>query len=150
MESLHQLVSSVESQKYTNRWEEKKAYSSCNFTVSSGPKQENVHRTEILNVIFGVTQSMFFSYLLLKILSMWYIYLASICSSSPEFSSFSRSLLGYNIAMNYLLDYHSCKSKLGRNRADKSATLRETSCKSRNSATKRQTLLSQGWRWMAT
>lgn len=46
----------------------------------------------------------------------------STCSASPKFSSFSRNLLVYNIAENYLLDYHSCKSKLGRNRADKSVT----------------------------
>ena len=108
------------------------------------PNKKNVHLMKILNVIIGAKQSVvFFSYLFLKILSMWYIYLMSTCSASPKFSSFSRNLLGYNIAENYLLDYHSCKSKLGRNRADKSVTLRETSCKSRNPATKTQTVLSQ-------
>lgn len=145
------MVSWVKSQKYTNRWERKKRLTQVvilQSEVDPNKKKCTPHEDFECNN-WCYTINVFFSYLLLKILSMWYRYLMSTCSASPKFSSFSRNLLVYNIAENYLLDYHSCKSKLGRNRADKSVTLRETSCKSRNPATKTQTLLSQEWRWMA-
>lgn len=61
MESLHQMVSWVKSQKYTNRWEKKKRLTQVVILQSEvDPNKKNVHLMKILNVIIGATQSMVF------------------------------------------------------------------------------------------